>query len=260
MAVLAEGAVAPIEMLLNLWGTQDMEGTRDEADGLVSKSLLQGVGGDEYRVHDLVLDFLNIKITADEEIMGNATALQAQYLGRLDVVKSYENPEHGVLVTKACSSWMPSGARRRSSRETRGWRLPRTAPASENWSRARRLRMWRVPTRPSVFCSTSRASSPRPRNSTIMHRLYRITSWVQNTRRTGRPGGLIGTSEYLVEGRHNEALPLLERASSTRRTKLGENHHYTVDTQISLERVQKHIGEQETNMGPRGTKHPEEAW
>ncbi|CAN0454038.1 unnamed protein product [Ectocarpus sp. 12 AP-2014] len=73
-----------------------MEGTLDEADGLVSKSLLQGVGSDEYRVHDLVLDSLKIKIAADEEMMGNATALQAQYLGRLDVVKRYENPEHGA--------------------------------------------------------------------------------------------------------------------------------------------------------------------
>ncbi|CAM9384158.1 unnamed protein product [Ectocarpus sp. 13 AM-2016] len=96
MTVLAAGAVAPIEMLLKLWGTKDMEGTRDEADGLVSKKLLQGVGGDGYRLHDLVLDFLKIKIAADEEMVGNATALQAQYLGRLDVVKSYENPEHGA--------------------------------------------------------------------------------------------------------------------------------------------------------------------
>ncbi|CAM9623020.1 unnamed protein product [Ectocarpus sp. 12 AP-2014] len=62
------------------------------------------------------------------------------------------------------------------------------------------------------------------------------------------------------QGEHNDALPLLERASSIRRKKLGENHHCTVDTQISLERVQKYVGEQETNTGPRGTKHPEEAW
>lgn len=54
------------------------------------------MGGDGYRVHDLVLVFFKIKITADAEMVGKATALQAQYLGRLDVVKSYENPEHGA--------------------------------------------------------------------------------------------------------------------------------------------------------------------
>ncbi|CAN0265689.1 unnamed protein product, partial [Ectocarpus fasciculatus] len=53
-------------------------------------------GGDGYRVHDLVLDFLKIKITADAEMVGEATSLQGQYLGRLDVVKHYYNPEHGA--------------------------------------------------------------------------------------------------------------------------------------------------------------------
>ncbi|CBN80054.1 hypothetical protein Esi_0031_0001 [Ectocarpus siliculosus] len=62
------------------------------------------------------------------------------------------------------------------------------------------------------------------------------------------------------QGKHNEALPLLERASSIRGKKLGENHHYTVDTQISLERVQKHVRERETNTGSIGTRHLEEAW
>lgn len=62
------------------------------------------------------------------------------------------------------------------------------------------------------------------------------------------------------QGKHNEVLPLLERASSILRKKLGENHHSTLDTQISLERVQKHVREQENNTGSRGTKHLEEAW
>ncbi|CAN0202881.1 unnamed protein product, partial [Pylaiella littoralis] len=49
MAVLAAGAVAPIEMLRNLWQT---EGARDEAECLVSKCLLQDMGGGGHRVHD----------------------------------------------------------------------------------------------------------------------------------------------------------------------------------------------------------------
>ncbi|CAM9222589.1 unnamed protein product [Pylaiella littoralis] len=93
IAVLAPGAVARIEMLLNLWELQDAEGTREEAEGLVGKCLLQNVGGDEYRVHDLILEFMKINIKAEVEMLKGATALQAQYLGRLDVVKSYRNSE-----------------------------------------------------------------------------------------------------------------------------------------------------------------------
>eukprot|EP00903_Cladosiphon_okamuranus_P006980 g6793.t1 len=99
MAVLAAGAVAPIEMLLNLWGTKDMEGTREEAEGLVRKSLLQDMGGGRYRVHDLVLEFVKIKIKADADMVGEATASQAQYLARLDVVESY-----GAGLTESISS------------------------------------------------------------------------------------------------------------------------------------------------------------
>lgn len=75
---------------------QDTEGTREEAKGLVSKCLLQDVGGGGYRVHDLVLKFLKIKIKADTEMVAKAKELQAQYLGRLDVVKGYGDPEHGA--------------------------------------------------------------------------------------------------------------------------------------------------------------------
>ncbi|CAN0235939.1 unnamed protein product [Ectocarpus sp. 12 AP-2014] len=96
MAVLAAGAVAPIEMLRNLWEIEDAEGTRDEAEGLVSKCLLHAVGGGGYRVHDLVLEFAKTSIRAEEEIVDKATALQAQYLGRLDVLESYRDPEHGA--------------------------------------------------------------------------------------------------------------------------------------------------------------------
>eukprot|EP00752_Nemacystus_decipiens_P009503 g8495.t2 len=96
MAVLAAGAIAPIEMLLNLWEIKDAEGAREEAEGLVSKSLLQDASGSGYRVHDLVLEKMKIKIKADAEMVGKAAALQAQYLGRLDVVTRYRGLEHGA--------------------------------------------------------------------------------------------------------------------------------------------------------------------
>ncbi|CAM9138218.1 unnamed protein product, partial [Ectocarpus sp. 13 AM-2016] len=96
MAVLAAGALVPIEMLHNLWEIEDAEGTRDEAEGLVSKCLLHAVGGGGYRVHDLVLEFAKTSIRAEEETVKKATALQAQYLGRLDVLESYRDPEHGA--------------------------------------------------------------------------------------------------------------------------------------------------------------------
>lgn len=71
---------------------QDVEGAREEADGLVNKCLLQGVGGGQYRVHDLVLEFLKDSIRGND--IKKASALQAQYLSRLDVVKEYVKPEH----------------------------------------------------------------------------------------------------------------------------------------------------------------------
>ncbi|CAN0076742.1 unnamed protein product, partial [Ascophyllum nodosum] len=69
---------------------------REEAKGLVSKCLLQDMGRGGYRVHDLILEFVKIKIKADSEILGKTTALQAQYLGRLNVLKSYGDSEHGA--------------------------------------------------------------------------------------------------------------------------------------------------------------------
>ncbi|CAB1113143.1 unnamed protein product [Ectocarpus sp. CCAP 1310/34] len=96
LAVLAAGALAPIEMLRNLWEIEDAEGTRDEAEGLVSKCLLHAVGGGGYRVHDLVLEYAKTRIRADAEMVRKVTALQAHFLGRLDVLKSYRDPEHGA--------------------------------------------------------------------------------------------------------------------------------------------------------------------
>lgn len=79
-----------------LFDSQDNKGAREEADGLTSKSLLQDVGGGGgYRVHDLVLDFVKIKIKADLEMVRKVTALQAHFLGRLDVLRGFDNPEHG---------------------------------------------------------------------------------------------------------------------------------------------------------------------
>ncbi|CAN0556165.1 unnamed protein product [Ectocarpus sp. 12 AP-2014] len=46
------------------------------------------------------------------------------------------------------------------------------------------------------------------------------------------------------QGKHNEAIPLLERACSIRRTRMGEHHQYTTDTQTGLERVRQHAREQ----------------
>lgn len=75
---------------------QDVEGARDEAEALASKCLLQDMGGGQYRVHDLLLDFVKIRIKAYDGMVEVATTLQAQYLGRLDVVEGYKNPEHGA--------------------------------------------------------------------------------------------------------------------------------------------------------------------
>ena len=79
-----------------MFNLQDGRGTREEAEDLVSKCLLQDMGRGGYRVHDLILEFVKTKIKADAEMIENATALQAQYLGRLDVLKSYRDPEHGA--------------------------------------------------------------------------------------------------------------------------------------------------------------------
>ena len=79
-----------------MFNVQDAGGTREEAEGLVSKCLLQDIGRGGYRVHDLILEFVKIKIKGDAEMLKKATALQAQYLGRLNVLKSYGDPEHGA--------------------------------------------------------------------------------------------------------------------------------------------------------------------
>ena len=79
-----------------MFNLKDAEGTREEDEGLVSKCLLQDMERGGYRVHDLILEFVKIKIKGDAEISKKDTALQAQYLRRLDVLKSYGDPEHGA--------------------------------------------------------------------------------------------------------------------------------------------------------------------
>ncbi|CAN0347940.1 unnamed protein product, partial [Pylaiella littoralis] len=76
--------------------SQDTQGARDEAECLVSKCLLQDMGGGGHRVHDLVLEFVTSRIKADVEVAEEAIMLQAQYLARADVVEGYRNPEHGA--------------------------------------------------------------------------------------------------------------------------------------------------------------------
>eukprot|EP00752_Nemacystus_decipiens_P011090 g9854.t1 len=94
MAVLAAGAVAPVEMLRNIWEIEDTEGTQEAADGLVHVCLLQKVEDVGYRVHDLVLEFLRDIIKVD--VVDKAIALQVAYLRRLDVLEGYRDPKHGA--------------------------------------------------------------------------------------------------------------------------------------------------------------------
>ena len=62
---------------------QDVEETRDEAMGLVDRSLLQVVA-EGYRLHDLLLDFARDRIGS--KTLQNAISLQTRFLGRLNVV------------------------------------------------------------------------------------------------------------------------------------------------------------------------------
>ncbi|CAM9733325.1 unnamed protein product [Scytosiphon promiscuus] len=93
LAVLGKGVPAPIEMLRNLWGEEDLEGARFFVEGLVTRSLLQRRAADRYFVHDLLLDFAKVTINAKtkkcEAIRVAATSRQTQYLGSLGVLRGY---------------------------------------------------------------------------------------------------------------------------------------------------------------------------
>ncbi|CAM9281636.1 unnamed protein product [Scytosiphon promiscuus] len=116
LAVLATGVVVPVAMLRNLWEIQDEEGTREEAEGLVGKCLLQDLGAARYRAHDLVLEFLKMKVKADANLAKKIAALQAQYLRRLDVLRRYLTWEHGA----GNQSWFSLAALWRSAEELSG--------------------------------------------------------------------------------------------------------------------------------------------
>lgn len=81
---------------------------------LVSKCLLQGAGRDQYRMHDLVVEFAKMKIMTDREMARRTSALQAQYLRRLDVVKGYDSEqgarEQGFFLLDAL--WVLGGRAR----------------------------------------------------------------------------------------------------------------------------------------------------
>lgn len=66
---------------------QDVLETRDEAQGLMSRSLLQAVDGEGYRIHDLLLDFARDRVKP--ALLELSTKCQARYLSRLDVVRGY---------------------------------------------------------------------------------------------------------------------------------------------------------------------------
>lgn len=83
---------------------QDVQGTRDEARGLMGRSLLQAVGRGGYRVHDLLLDFARVRVTP--ALLELAAKRQAQYLGRLHVVRGYAGKgEHKEGFYTLMSLW-----------------------------------------------------------------------------------------------------------------------------------------------------------
>lgn len=55
---------------------------------LVTRSLVQGQN-DKYVVHDLVLDLVKRKIEEEDSLKKVATLRQSEYLGELDVLRSY---------------------------------------------------------------------------------------------------------------------------------------------------------------------------
>ncbi|CAN0533824.1 unnamed protein product, partial [Ectocarpus sp. 12 AP-2014] len=69
-----------------------------------SKCLLRDVGNGGYRVYDLVLDFVKVKIKADVGMVGKVTVLQAHFLRRLliAVMEGCEHPEQPRLVHFGC--------------------------------------------------------------------------------------------------------------------------------------------------------------
>ncbi|CAM9675009.1 unnamed protein product [Scytosiphon promiscuus] len=89
MAVMASGVAVTPEMLANLWA-QHISDVATGACILVSHCLLQDTL-ENYRLHDLVLEYLQlvIKMDDDQTLAERASSRQARYLGRLDVLEMH---------------------------------------------------------------------------------------------------------------------------------------------------------------------------
>eukprot|EP00903_Cladosiphon_okamuranus_P006199 g6096.t1 len=95
MAVMASGVVATPEMLANLWN-QDTSNVSTGGGALVNRCLLQRMP-EGYRLHDLVLEYLKLTLAmSGGRVAGEASARQAQYLGRLGVFKQYNARGHNI--------------------------------------------------------------------------------------------------------------------------------------------------------------------
>lgn len=65
---------------------QDVDDTADEAEVLVSRSLLQAVDGG-YCVHDMVLDYASV--TVDRDDLEAAVSRQARYLSAVETLRGF---------------------------------------------------------------------------------------------------------------------------------------------------------------------------
>ena len=67
---------------------QDVSDVKAGATVLVDRCLLQ-VANDEYRLHDLVLEYLHTVIKMDEGLEIKASSRQARFLSRIEVLRRY---------------------------------------------------------------------------------------------------------------------------------------------------------------------------
>lgn len=74
----------------NLGLLQDPKDVRVLAKDLVGRSLVQ-MHGNEYLLHDRLLDFVKGRIEDFPETKASATSRQSVYLGRLDVLRAYSD-------------------------------------------------------------------------------------------------------------------------------------------------------------------------
>lgn len=74
--------------------SQDTQDCIHIAQGLVDRSLLRRAGSNEYRIHDLLLDFVGDHIKPD--LRKSVASRQAQYLAKFGVVRRYAT--EGILA------------------------------------------------------------------------------------------------------------------------------------------------------------------